>query len=465
MYHIRVFSSVLKSKPRNALHPISPNFKRPSSISRSFSSIQSSTPGTLAGIRVIELASVLAGPTVGQFFAELGCEVIKVENPKLNGDVTRGWPDKITDENRDKFSKRANKSSSYFQSCNLGKKSIALDVTDKDSYKKLIKLIEKSDVVITSYKPGDAEKLKLTFDDLQKHNSKLIYARITGYGESSKKTGLDACVQAESGFMHLNGNVKMPVALLDILAAHHLKQGILLGLYERQRATIGNTIENSSSTANNAFNGKEISVSLFGAAAISLANQATQFNIASNVPQSMGSDHPSIAPYGTVFYDRNEKPFVLAAGFDRQFEHLWKFLKAEEGGKDSNVPEKWVTNKQRVADRENLKAFLQEKFSNMDRETFLQKMEDKKIPAGAVADVGEVFDPNSPYSEELSRVMIKGSNLKDIADDGSASSAKYMSQIAWSEDGKVSADLLLEPPGEVGKDTEEVFESILAKTS
>ena len=112
----------------------------------------------------------------------------------------------------------------------------------------------------------------------------------------------------------------------------------------------------------------------------------------------MGSDHPSIAPYGTVFYDREQKPFVLAAGFDRHFELLWTFLHAELLGEGSvGIPESWVLNRGRVADREELKSYLQERFAKLTRESVLSGCDALKIPAGAVADVGEVFDPASEH--------------------------------------------------------------------
>src|SRR5882672_5205821 len=149
-----------------------------------------------AGFRVLELASVLAGPSVGQFFAELGAEVVKIENPKTGGDVTRSW--KSAGENTDDRS-------AYFCCCNWGKKSVALDLTKPHDLTIVKKLAAASDLVIASYKPGDAEKLGVSFEQLRTNNQQLIYGQISGYGNDDDRVGYDAVIQAESGFMDLNG--------------------------------------------------------------------------------------------------------------------------------------------------------------------------------------------------------------------------------------------------------------------
>jgi crotonobetainyl-CoA:carnitine CoA-transferase CaiB-like acyl-CoA transferase len=176
----------------------------------------------LEGLKVLELASVLAGPGVGQFFAELGAEVIKVENVRTGGDVTRSWKLASENEGEDR--------SAYFCSVNWGKKSLAIDLTS-DYGKEVVKqLAVKADIIIASYKPGDAEKLGVAYSQLKKINPKLIYGQITGYGSDNPNVGYDAVIQAESGFMDMNGEVggdplKMPVALIDVLAGHQLKEG------------------------------------------------------------------------------------------------------------------------------------------------------------------------------------------------------------------------------------------------
>nr|HPH47267.1 CoA transferase [Chryseolinea sp.] len=182
----------------------------------------------LHNIKVIELASVLAGPSVGQFFAELGADVIKIENLKTRGDVTRSW--KGSGEQTDERS-------AYFCSVNWGKRSLAVDLTKKEGREIIHKLVTQADIVIASYKPGDAEKLEMDYNSLSKLNPKLIYGQITGYGSDNPRVGYDAIIQAEAGFMQMNGeqggaSLKMPVALIDVLAGHHLKEGVLLAMIQ-----------------------------------------------------------------------------------------------------------------------------------------------------------------------------------------------------------------------------------------
>lgn len=223
-------------------------------------------PPIFQNLRVIELANVLAGPSVGQFFAELGAEVIKIENPKTKGDVTRSWKLKSEDSE--------SSISAYFSAANSGKKSIALDLWNQEDLSILYKLIDKSDIVIASYKAGDAEKLRVDYESLKAINPKIIYGQITGYGDEDERVGYDAIIQAESGFMSMNGeqggsSLKMPVALVDVLAAHHLKEAILLAYI--------NLLKNNE--------GSKVSVSLFESAIASLANQATNYLIAGHNPQ------------------------------------------------------------------------------------------------------------------------------------------------------------------------------------
>ncbi len=185
----------------------------------------------LAQLRVLELANILAGPLVGQFCAELGADVIKVEQPGL-GDPTRGWY--LATESRD------SDVSAYFSCANWGKRSIAIDIATAAGRQLVQRLAEVSDVVIVGYKPGDEVKFGVDYQTLAARNSKLIYLQVTAYGSADERPGFDAIIQAESGFTYLNGEpgggpVKMPVALIDLLAAHQLKEGLLLALLQRSQ--------------------------------------------------------------------------------------------------------------------------------------------------------------------------------------------------------------------------------------
>jgi crotonobetainyl-CoA:carnitine CoA-transferase CaiB-like acyl-CoA transferase len=239
-------------------------------------------------LKVVELANVLAGPAVGLFFAELGAHVVKVENKLTDGDVTRSW--KIPSENKN------TSSSAYFASVNWNKTSIFVDLRDTADRQQVMELIKDADIVISNYKPGDDEKLQMGYEQLKKINPRLIYAHISGFANASSRTAYDLILQAETGFMYMNGTpesgpLKMPVALIDILAAHQLKEGILIALIKRLQTG----------------KGSRVSASLEHAAIASLANQASNWLMTGYNHQPSGSLHPNIAPYGELFTTADSK--------------------------------------------------------------------------------------------------------------------------------------------------------------
>ncbi|MGB1248793.1 MAG: CaiB/BaiF CoA transferase family protein [Chitinophagales bacterium] len=321
----------------------------------------------LKNLKVIELASVLAGPMVGTFFAELGAEVIKIENKTTQGDVTRQW--KLPTENQ------SNKSSAYYAAANFGKKSLFLDVKNKEDYNQVIALVKDADIVIANFKTGAAQKLQLDFDSIRKINPAIIYGEITGFGENEKRTAFDVVLQAETGFMSMNGEptgkpVKMPVALIDILAAHQLKEGLLLALLNRTDEA------------------QKVSVSLYDTAVASLANQATNWLIAKHIAQPMGTLHPNIAPYGELFLTKDEKWLVLAIGNDKQFAQLCNAIEQSELSDE----DKFSINPNRVKNREELSEIIQKSIKTATGEYWSSLLSSKDIPYGIVNNMKEVFD-------------------------------------------------------------------------
>ena len=319
-----------------------------------------------ADLVVLELASVLAGPSVGQFFAELGATVLKVENPRTRGDVTRGW--KLTTEGD-------SDRSAYFAAANWGKQSLAVDLGTAEGRGVLRDLAAKADVVVASYKPGDAERLCADADTLRTLNPRLIYAHVVGYA-TDDRAGYDAVIQAESGFTFMNGEaggppVKMPVALIDVLAAHQLKEAILVRLLERERTGHGGTV----------------AVSLLQTGLASLANQATNWLTAGHAPQRIGSEHPNIAPYGTVFPTADGGGIVLAVGTDRQFAALCAVLGLDEIA----AAPRFATNQQRVRHRSFLNHLLAERIATRRRAELLAALAARHVPAGAVNDLPAAF--------------------------------------------------------------------------
>ncbi len=335
-------------------------------------------------LKVLELASVLAGPSVGQFFAELGAEVVKVENLLTQGDVTRSW--KSADEQTDDRS-------AYFCSVNWGKKSVAVDLSSNEGKQVVHKLAAKADIIIVSYKPGDAEKLLTDYKTLSALNQGMIYAQVTGYGSDNPRVGYDAIIQAEAGFMFMNGepdaaSLKMPVALMDILAAHHLKEGILLALLEKTTSGKGKLVE----------------VSLIQSAISSLANQGSNWLVANRIPQKQGSAHPNIAPYGDVFKTKDDKEILLAIGNDKQFQDLCKVLEIPSLTGDPF----FITNQKRVEHREELKKLLQLRFEQFLIDPLLEKISAYKIPAGVIQNLQQVFQTPEAKALLLSSAGLRG---------------------------------------------------------
>lgn len=333
----------------------------------------------MEGMTVIELANVLAGPSVGQFLAELGARVIKVESPVTRGDVTRTW--KLPNESSSTSSVTA-----YFSSCNLGKESMTLNLSAPGGCDILYKLVDRADVLIASFKPGDEYKLKVDFATLSARNPRLIYAQITGYGLEDKRPGYDAVIQAEAGFQYINGPqggppCKLPVALMDVLTAHQLKAGILLELWRREH------------TGRGAF----VSASLFHSAVSSLVNQAGGFVLTGRQPEAMGSDHPSIVPYGTIFQTAvPEQEMTVGVGSNGQFKALCRVLGVEELGEKGS---RFETNELRCKHREELKELLQARMKDWGRKELLAALTAANVPCGGINRLKDVFE--TPQAQDL----------------------------------------------------------------
>lgn len=320
-------------------------------------------------LKVVELASVLAGPSVGLFFAELGAEVIKIENKKTGGDVTRSW--KLPEEDKN------SKTSAYFLSVNFFKKHLFLDLKSEKDHAICVSHIRSADIVIANYKKGDDKKLKLDYARIKKINPKIIYASIIGFSEEDERVAYDLILQAESGFMSMNGTVesgplKMPVALIDILAAHHCKEAVLLALLERNRTG----------------KGCHIVISLFDAAVSSLANQAANWLIAKHLPKRTGSLHPNIAPYGEIFKTKDGHTVTFAIGSDKQFTDLCKILSLEKLAHLQG----YATNQARVTNRKKLFSLLSKEVQRNTFSFLQKKCIARQVPFAKVRDLKEVFE-------------------------------------------------------------------------
>jgi len=376
-------------------------------------------------LTVIELGSVLAAPAVGVFFAELGSRVIKVENLSTGGDVTRTWKLPSEDEKDD--------ISSYFSCVNWGKESLAIDLRFAEGRQILYELVKKSDIVLVNYKVGDAEKLATDYKTLRSYNPALIYAHITGYGLDSERAGYDAIIQSESGFTYINGEpdgppVKLPVALMDLLAAHQLKEAILVALIKRMQSGQGSYVASS----------------LFQSGVASLANQATNWLVAGKIPQRMGSDHPNIVPYGTIFKTADEKEIVLAVGSDKQFAKLCEIIQRPELSSD----QRFSTNYQRVIHRDELKAILRKEIARFNRDELLDQLEKNHVPAGAVNNIKEVFE-----TEAAKKILLSGQT--------GGRTIKGMRNVVFEFQGENVCREKLSPPPHFGEHTAKILKEFL----
>ena len=340
------------------------------------------------GLKVLELASVLAGPLAGSFFAELGAEVTKVENKKTGGEMTRGWRHPSESGNKE--------TSDYYAAANASKEVIYLDLGEETDYKALTGYVSHSQIVISNFLPRVAEKLKCTFKDLLRYNNRLIMVNLVAYDSEDDRPGFDLLMQAECGYLAMTGTkdhlAKMPVAMIDVIASHQMKEAVLIGLYEQALGRITSA---------------EYHVSLYQSGLTGLINQGSSYINSKILPQPIGTLHPTIAPYGDVFQSADGIDFTLAVGTDRQFEKLCAVIHLP-------MPEVFRMNANRVANRKDLFDFLNKAFLN----TFYEQLDIAFILAGIpfskINSVKETFE-NLLAQEMIIEVSDGKQRISDIA--------------------------------------------------
>lgn len=320
----------------------------------------------LDGLRVIELATVLAGPLVGTFLAELGAEVIKVEPPG-RGDVTRQW--RSAGEPKEG-------PSAYFAAANGPKASRQINLKTTEGQQELHGLLAEADILLQNAMPASLEGLGLNPDALAEAHPRLIHVHLQGFFHAPERGGYDMVVQAETGFMSMNGApdglpMRMPVALMDVLAAHQMRSGLLLALYEREKTGRGAYVETW------------LDASGFSA----LANRGTEWLVAGQTPQALGACHPQIAPYGESVLCRCGERVVFAVGSDAQFAALSNLLGHPEWAADP----RFSTNPDRVLHRQALLALLETAASATTAERLLEEGRKRGIPLGHLRSVPDAL--------------------------------------------------------------------------
>ncbi|MCC7502559.1 MAG: CoA transferase [Flavobacteriales bacterium] len=322
----------------------------------------------LKDLLVIETAGVLAGPAVGMFFTELGATVIKLENQRAGGDVTRKW--KLPSEDP------TSPVSAYFSSVNWGKDHRFVDLSTTKDREAFDALVAKADVLITNHLAADAKKLGLQRERLRALNPRVVHGHIKGFADQPDRPAFDVVLQAETGYISMTGTdddhlAKLPIALIDVLAAHQLKEGVLLALL--QRTTTGR--------------GAYVEVSLEEAALTGLINQASNSLMAGAVAKPIGTLHPNIAPYGEIFACADGGRIILAVGSDAQFRALCNAL----GLPFLADMEAFKTNVMRVRKRHELAQTLAVPIANLDRTELLERLVLAEVPAGAVNRIDEAL--------------------------------------------------------------------------
>ena len=364
----------------------------------------------LTGLRVVELARILAGPWAGQVLADLGAEVVKVESPE--GDDTRRWGPPFV-ENPD-----GTHDAAYFHAANRGKRSVVLDFRTTEGQAEVRRLAADADVVIQNFKVGGLARYGLDYAGLAAINPRLVYCSITGFGQDgpyAHRAGYDFIVQGMSGIMDLTGDPagepqKIGVAFADIFTGLYAVIAIQAALAMRERTG----------------RGQHIDMALLDTMTGVLANQAMNYLVSGIAPTRLGNAHPNIAPYAA--FPTADGWFILAVGNDAQFRRFCAVAGLDALAGDP----RFATNPARVAHRDTLTARITEATQRFARDDLLARLEAEGVPAGPINTVAEAFaDP---------QVLHRGMALS-IPRAGAAAVPGVRTPIRFSD-----ADLVLDRP-------------------
>ncbi|MEO6153040.1 MAG: CaiB/BaiF CoA-transferase family protein [Croceibacterium sp.] len=323
----------------------------------------------MTGLKVVELARVLAGPWAGQVLADLGAEVVKVESPE--GDDTRRWGPPFV------ANPEGTEDAAYFHAANRGKRSVVADLATEAGGAAVIALVREADVLIENFKVGGLAKFGLDYDGLREINPRLVYCSITGFGQDgpyAHRAGYDFIIQGMSGIMDMTGDPagppqKIGVAYADILTGLYAVIAIQAAL--RQREATGR--------------GQHIDMALMDVMVGTLANQAMNYLVSGVTPVRMGNAHPNIAPYEA--FPVAQGWVIIAAGNDAQFGRLREVLALPPNPR-------WHTNAGRVLDRAALSTAISERTRHWTGDALLAACDARGIPAGPINTVAEALaDP------------------------------------------------------------------------
>ncbi len=344
----------------------------------------------LAGIRVLDLSRVLAGPWCTQLLADLGAEVVKIEKPGV-GDDTRHWGPPWHEHDGEKVA-------AYFLSANRGKKSAAIDFARPEGAELVRRLAARSDIVVENFKVGGLAKFGLDAASLREANSQLIYASITGFGQDgpfAERAGYDYIIQAMGGLMSVTGRpdgepgggpMRVGVAVADLFTGLYACVAILAALHRR------------SATGE----GAHIDMALFDTQLAMLANQGSNALVSGSDPPRQGNTHPNIVPYQP--FDAADQPIVVAIGNDRQFARLAAICGHPEWATDA----RFATNGARVANRGEIVALVSKAFATRPAAEWFERLEAAAIPAGPINRISQAFENVQAEHRQIVRMMSGG---------------------------------------------------------
>jgi crotonobetainyl-CoA:carnitine CoA-transferase CaiB-like acyl-CoA transferase len=326
----------------------------------------------LSGIRVIELARILAGPWAGQLLADLGAEIIKIENPK-GGDDTRSWGPPFV-----KGKDGENLSAAYYHSTNRGKRSVALDFSEPEGAETLKKLIATADVLIENFKVGGLRKYGLDYESVKALNPRLVYCSITGFGQTgpyAPRAGYDFIIQGIGGLMSITGEPgrepqKVGVAVSDIFTGLYSVIAIQAALRHAEKTGEGQYID----------------MALLDTQCSILGNQNLNYLVSGRAPVQMGNAHMNIAPYEVL--PVKDGHIILAVGNDGQFQRFCGALGIPELAEDPD----FATNPARVANRVRLRERLVAELSSREKGPLLAVLEKATVPASPINTIAEMFE-------------------------------------------------------------------------
>jgi formyl-CoA transferase len=335
--------------------------------------------GPLAGIRVLDLSRILAGPWATQLLADLGAEVIKIERPGSGEDTRRWGPPWLQDSAGEPTAESA-----YYLAANRGKRSVAIDYTHPEGAELVRSLAADSQILVENYKVGKLAQYGLDWPSLRLRQPALVYCSITGYGQkgpNAQRAGYDAAIQAEAGLMSITGEPagapgggpqKVGVAVVDLMAGMYAATGILAALRH----------------AESSGEGQQIDLALYDTQVGWLANQAMNYLVGGAVPQRQGTAHPNIVPYQVM--PAGDGHFMLAVGNDGQFRRLAELIELPQLAIDP----RFATNAARVTHRAELLPLLTERLRTQSVAHWLELLAAAGVPCAAVNDLARVFaDP------------------------------------------------------------------------